>query len=443
MNATRRTFLKGAAVAAGLGVAGSVVYVKSGDKPEPGVSAPASASPGTAEASAPAVLASASGTPVASTAVKSQPKSLVVIQLAGGNDGLSTVLPFADPALHDNRSTLTFSDDQLIKLNDQLALHPNMKSLKPLWDAKKVAVVQGVGYPNPNRSHFASMDIWASATPGKPSQTGWLGRYLDAAQLPADNPFNAASVGPQLPFTLKAQKTAVASVQDAATFQLRSDPRHAQDQPELMAGFTQMYSRGPQGVPYYGLVEQVEATAVSATSALKDIATKYHPAVSYPQSALGRALQNVAELMSGGFGTRVYYVQTGGFDTHANEKIGHDRLMTDLSDGIAAFYQDLQAQGLSHNVAMMTWSEFGRRVKENGSGGTDHGTAAPLFVVGDGVAGGLVGDQPSLTKLDSNGDLVFGIDFRSVYNTILSKWLGMDGQEVLGAKFDLLPLFNG
>jgi uncharacterized protein (DUF1501 family) len=352
------------------------------------------------------------------------------------------VLPYADGALKDNRTSLTYSDDQLVKLSDQAALHPNLKGLKPLWDAKKLAVVQGVGYPDPIRSHFASMDIWASGTPGKPSQTGWLGRYLDAAQLPGDNPFNAASVGSQLPLTLKTQNTAVASLQDTNTFQLRTDPRHPQDHNDVMAAFQRIYSRGPGGQPYFDLVDKFEGVTVSAAAALKDVGGKYTPANPYPTSPLGKALQTVAQVMSGGFGTRIYYVQTGGYDTHANEKATHDRLMTDLGDAIAAFHQDITAHGWAQNVAIMTWSEFGRRVKENGSGGTDHGTAAPMFVAGDGVNGGLVGDQPSLTKLDPNGDLVFGIDFRSVYNTILTKWLGLDGQEVLGSKFEVLPIFK-
>ena len=438
---TRRNFLKGLAAAAGVGIAAPIAYVKTkelqgstrflpgaGDQPAGG-GVPSSSPP---PASSPAPSAAAQ---------TATPKAVVVVQLAGGNDGLATVLPYGDPAFADTRKTLNFPDGQLLKLNDQVALHPNMKGLKSLWDDKKLAVVQGVGYPNPNRSHFASMDIWATATPGKPSDSGWLGRYLDAAELPGDNPFNAASVGVGLPFALKTHKATVASLQDANTFQLRTDPRHPQDHDDLMAAFTRIYSRGPGGTAYYDIVDNVEATAVKATASLKDVATKYHPAVSYPQTTLGRALQNVAQLLSGGFGTRVYYVQTGGFDTHANEKNGHDRLMSEVSDAISTFHQDITAHGLSQNVVLMTWSEFGRRVKENGSGGTDHGTAAPLFVAGDAIKGGLIGDQPSLTKLDSNGDLIFGIDFRAVYNTILSKWLGMDGQEILGGKFDTLPLF--
>ena len=437
MNPSRRTFLKGLAAAAGVGIAAPLAYIKAKEVRSGTAFLPGS-SPQASQASAPPQASAGAS----AARPKSLPRSLVVIQLAGGNDGLATVLPFADPALHDNRGTLTFPDDQLLKLDGKMALHPNLKALKTLWDDKKLAVVQGVGYPNPIRSHFASMDNWASGTPGKPSQSGWLGRYLDVAQLPADNPFNAASVGTQLPLALRTQKTAVASVQDTGSFQLRTNPRHRDDHDSLMASFKRIYSRGPGGAAYYDLVDRVEATAVSATAELKDLATKYHPSVTYPQTPLGKSLQNVAQLLSGGFGTRVYYVQTGGFDTHANEKIGHDRLMTQLSDAIGAFYQDIKAQGLSQGVAMMTWSEFGRRVKENGSGGTDHGTAAPLFVIGDGVKGGLVGDQPSLTRLDSNGDLVFGIDFRSVYSTVLGKWLGVDGQEVLGQKFDLLPLFG-
>jgi uncharacterized protein (DUF1501 family) len=439
MNATRRNFLKGLAAAAGLGIAGPMAY-KLGERrpgaPAAGSGPASSAGSPTSEAMANPSTGTANPEPEAP-----RPRSLVVIQLAGGNDGLATVLPYADGALHDNRSTLTFTDDQLLKLDDKTALHPNLKGLKSLWDDKKLAVVQGVGYPEPNRSHFASMDIWASATPGKPSQTGWLGRYLDLAELPADNPFNAASIGGVVPMALKSRKAAVATLQDANTFQLKTDPRHPQDHNDLMAAFSRMYSRGPGGMPYYDLLDGVETTTVRAAAALKDLGTKYHAAVSYPQTPLGRGLQNVAQLLSGGFGTRVYYVQTGGYDTHANEKAGHDRLMSELSEAVSAFHQDLTSHGLSRNVAMMTWSEFGRRVKENRSGGTDHGTAAPLFVMGDGVRGGLVGDQPSLTKLDSNGDLVFGVDFRDVYNTLLGKWLGMDGQEILGGKFETLPLF--
>src|SRR5581483_4209300 len=301
----------------------------------------------------------------------------------------------------------------------------------------------GVGYPDPNRSHFASMDIWQSATPGKPSDTGWLGRSLDAAELPADNTFNAASVGGSIPQSLKRKNATVPALQDVRNFTFKTDPRFPQDHADVMGAFAQLYQHGPAGASYYGVVERAESTAASAANDLKDAATRYQSSVTYPQTPLGRSLADVAQLLAGGFGTRVFHVATGGFDTHSGEKNAHDRLMTDLSDSITAFYNDLNAHGLSQNVVMMTWSEFGRRVKENGSSGTDHGTAAPLFVVGDAVNGGLVGDQPSLSKLDGNGDLVFGIDFRAVYNTILSKWLGMDGQEVLGGKFELLPLLKG
>lgn len=435
MNPTRRTFLKGLAAAAGLGIVLPAAYVKTAELRGPRAAAPADSPPAGASASI-----GEEPKPRQSEA-PALPRSLVVLQLAGGNDGLATVLPYADGAFKDNRPTLSFAEDQLLKLNDQVALHPGLKGIKSLWDEKKVAIVQGVGYPNPNRSHFAAMDIWASATPGKTSQTGWLGRYLDSAQLPADNPFNAASLGAELPFTLKAQKVPVASLQDVGAYQLRTNLRRPQERDALMASFQRIYSRGPGGLRYFDMVETFESTAARAAAQLKDITGKYSASVSYPQTGLGKALQNVAQLMSGGFGTRVYYVQTAGFDTHASEKNTHDRLMSELSDAVAAFQRDIDSHGWSKSVALMTWSEFGRRVKENGSGGTDHGTAAPLFVIGDGVQGGLVGDHPSLTKLD-NGDLVFGIDFRSVYNTVLSKWLGMDGQEVLGGKFDLLPLFK-
>ncbi len=443
MKMNRRVFIKSAAVAAGVGFVAPIAVVRgreallSKSAAAPASSLPAAVATQGTTAPTPSVPATAAATPV-----KNQPKSLVVIQLAGGNDGLATVLPFTDPLLKTSRGTLDFTDDQLLKLDAKMALHPNLKALKTLYDQGKVSVVQGVGYPSPNRSHFASMDIWASATPGKVSTTGWLGRYLDAAGLPSGNPFNAVNVGGAVPFSLKSSKVAVPSVQTLAAFSLKPDPRQPQQTQSLMAAFTQVYQRGPGGAPYYSLVNGIEANTAQAAASLKDIGTSYHSAVNYPQTALAKNLQEIAQLMSGGFGTRVYYTSTAGFDTHANEKLVHDRLMTELGDAVSAFYQDLSHMGLSQNVVMMTWSEFGRRVKENGSNGTDHGTAAPLFVIGDAIKGGVVGDQPSLSKLDSNGDLIFGIDFRSVYSTLLGKWLGMDGQEVLGSKFDELPLFK-
>ncbi|HUZ78217.1 MAG TPA: DUF1501 domain-containing protein [Chloroflexota bacterium] len=445
MKLSRRTFITSGAVALGLSAAARIGYVAGSSGLPSNLSSAQSlesnlpaASFAASAPSAASVLASAAP----ASAAQNQPKSLVVVQLAGGNDGLATVLPYHDPSLVSNRPSLAFGADQVVALNDTVALHPNLKALKPLYDQGKLAVIQGVGYPNPNRSHFEAMDIWATASPDKPMTTGWLGRYLDAANLATSNPFNAVNVGSATPFALKTQKVAVPSIQSAEAFTLRANPRQPQDTQALMAAFNAIYQRGPGGVPYYGVVDGVEANTVAAAASLKDLATKYHSSVNYPQTALGKSLQQVAELMTGGFGTRVFYASTGGFDTHAGEKPQHDRLMSELADAVAAFYQDLQQHGLSQNTVLMTWSEFGRRVKENGSGGTDHGTAAPMFVLGDAVKGGVVGDQPSLSKLDTNGDLNFGIDFRAVYNTLLTNWLGMDGQEVLGAHFETLPLFK-
>ena len=362
---------------------------------------------------------------------------LVVIQLAGGNDGLNTIVPYGSGLYYQDRPTIGVPAKSVIPIDHMVGFNPNLKNLKPLFDQGKVAIVQGVGYPNPDRSHFRSTDIWESADPVGVTPTGWLGRYLDTALADVDNPLKALALGPMVPRTLVGERASVPSIEtiDSFRFLLNRD-----DAAPILDAYRTMYGGSPDAVPpYIGLVRKVEANADQSVSDLQSVALSYKASVQYPQNSLSRDLQLVAQIISSGLGTRIFHLTVGGFDDHAAEVFTHARLLQYLGDSIAAFYQDLQNHGKADQVVIMTFSEFGRRVKENAGRGTDHGTAAPLFVVGSKVKGGIYGDDPILDSLDNNGDLKFQVDFRSVYGTILDGWLGGDSKTVLNGSFERLP----
>lgn len=362
---------------------------------------------------------------------------LVVIQLAGGNDGLNTVVPYSSDLYYKDRPTINVPSDKVLQIDKNVGFSPYLTSLKTLFDQGKVAVVQDVGYPNPDLSHFRSTQIWESGDPVSVSPTGWLGRYLDTTLSSDDNPMKALAIGPMVPLTLQSQKTPVPSIETISTFRFMLNA--AQIDPILQA-YRDMYGGTLDDVaPYIGLVRQVEANADFSVQDLQKVSTAYKATVTYPQYPLARDLQLVSQIIASGLGTRIFHVTLGGFDDHAAEVYTHQRLMQELGDSVAAFFRDLESQGKADNVVMMTFSEFGRRVRENAGQGTDHGTAAPMFVIGSKVKGGLYGNDPALDSLDSNGDLHYQVDFRSVYGTILDGWLGGDSKAVLGGSFERLP----
>jgi uncharacterized protein (DUF1501 family) len=362
---------------------------------------------------------------------------LVVIQFAGGNDGLNTIVPYRSDLYYKGRPTIAVPQKSVLPIDKMVGFTPYLKSLKPLYDQGKVAIVQGVGYPDPNLSHFRSTAIWESGDPVGDTLTGWLGRYLDTTLSDVDNPLKALAVGPMVPLTLIGEHSAVPSIESVDTFRFLLG---RDDAGPILDAYRAMYGGAPEAVPpYIGLVRKVEANADQSVKDLQSIATKYQGTVTYPQNPLARELQLVAQIIASNLGTRIFHVSVGGFDDHAAEVFTHARLMQYFGDSVAAFYQDLQIHGKADQVVTMTFSEFGRRVKENAGRGTDHGTAAPLFVIGNKVKGGIYGDDPILTNLDGNGDLKYQIDFRSVYGTILDGWLGGDSTSVLGASFERLP----
>ena len=365
---------------------------------------------------------------------------LVVVQLSGGNDGLNTVVPYRDPLYARNRIALRISENAVLKLADGVGLHPQLAALATLWEEQQLAVVQGVGYPNPNRSHFESMDIWHSCqrdTSGP--RTGWLGRMLDRTRPEGDPPSGEAQQGAaalhlgrgELPLALVARRTAVPSIDSLDAFRLRATGG-ALAGPELreVAAAATDDDRGSLAQ----FVQQSTLTALDASHKLQESLAGGSATAGYPGFGLASKLQTVAQLIDADLPCRIYYVSLGGFDTHASQASAHSSLLNELSQSLAAFLADLQARGHQDRVMVMTFSEFGRRVKENASGGTDHGAAAPMFLLGSQVNAGLIGPHPSLSELDS-GDLKHHTDFRQVYAALLEDWLDCPSAEVLGGRF--------
>jgi uncharacterized protein (DUF1501 family) len=362
---------------------------------------------------------------------------LVVVNFQGGNDGLNTVVPFGMPAYYKYRPTLAVPPNDVLRINDTIGLNPALKAFKDMYDKGQVAIVQGVGYPKPDFSHFRSTEIWQTAAPDAYVATGWLGRYLDGASLPTENLFNAVAIADVLPEVLVADRVDVAAIAQLNGYGLSSDRSKTLGRDAFHAFVAD--NNVPFHSPYLAQVAQIEDHAQRGAEELPQLVAGYKPAATYPGTPIGRSLALAAQIVGSKLGTRVLFVQLGSFDTHTTQKGTQDRLLADFADGISAFYADLAAHGNDNRVLTMTFSEFGRRVAENGSRGTDHGSAAPVFVIGGGVKGGLYGQHPSLDALD-NGNLTFTTDFRSVYATVLEKWLKRPSSGVIGGSFAQLPL---
>jgi uncharacterized protein (DUF1501 family) len=357
---------------------------------------------------------------------------LVVIQLTGGNDGLNTVIPYADEEYGKLRPTLRQNKAQVKKLNDHVGLHPSMGGLAGLLNDQALCVVQGVGYPNPSQSHFRSMDIWQAGNTAETSTEGWIGKALKHA--PATGAFHLSDNNESSPLALTGAPVRVPSLSSLEDFQLRTTAASSADKKE-QRNLIETAAKIGTGQP--NLLDFVKRTAVNtydASRRLREIATNYQPKAPYPNTPLANRLKLAAQLIDADLGARLFYVSIDGFDTHANQMTTHGNLLQQLSDAMTAFYKDLAARGHKDRLLLMTFSEFGRRAHENGSKGTDHGSAAPMFLVGGKVKAGVVGEHPSLTKLEM-GNLRHHTDFRQVYAAVLDQWLGVPSRDVLGAEF--------
>lgn len=372
----------------------------------------------------------------AATEAKPDERILVLVQMAGGNDGLNTVVPFGRDEYYKARPGVGIPKGAVLKLNGELGLHPAMDGFKKLFDEGWLSVVQGVGYPNPDRSHFRSMDIWQSAKPEKDDvSSGWLGRALDSTVEQHVGKVPGLAFGTdKLPLSLVASKINVPTVRDVKGYQLQLGPGNESALKAHKQSLERIASRDATAGSDLDFLRRTARTAWSSAEKLKQISASYKPATAYPGNPLGQKLRTVAEIISGDMGTRMFFVNLDGFDTHSQQANAHQALLTELSSAITAFVGDLKGHGLADRVLVATFSEFGRRVAENGSLGTDHGAASQMFVVSPKCKGGVIGAHPSLTDLD-DGDLKFHTDFRSVYATLLDRWLSIPSEPVLGGVF--------
>ncbi len=367
--------------------------------------------------------------------------TLVVVQMGGGNDGLNTIVPFINDDYHRARPHLAIPQQRILGLTPEVGLHPGLRPLKELFDDGRLSIVQGVGYPNPNRSHFRSMEIWHTADPtGTGPRTGWLGRLFDS-ECPDCGQTAGITLSAEMPLAMQGVGGRAVATENPPRFGFHPMPGAG---PEEVEAFRRLIQPVSGAEPMVDFLAHTEMNALIAAADIRKVAshlTEDSGTGGYPQDPFAQKLRIVAELIAAGAPTRVYYVSLGGFDTHATQAGRHDRLLEELGTGLGAFVQDLKLKGLQERVLVMTFSEFGRRVAENASGGTDHGTAAPMFLIGGAAAPGVHGSHPSLTDLDQ-GDLRYQIDFRSVYATVLEQWMGVQSDPILGGHFSTLDILK-
>ncbi len=366
---------------------------------------------------------------------------LVVLQITGGNDYLNTVVPFNDPLYWDNRPAVHLPEDQVILLDDSYAFHPSLAPIKELWDQGRVGIVHGVGYENSPRSHFRSMDIWHTCEPDKVGTEGWLGRVVREIDPNKENVLTAVNFGAGLPRALALPGVSVASVSDLATYGLLTGM--AEDQrATALDRFANMYAPTIGSDYVMDYLGRTGLDALMGADILRTAPEQYSSSVEYAPSSIGRKMRDIAQVHLADLGTRILYTSHASFDTHASQLPVHAQLWKDVSAAVGDFFDDLREHDASDNVVLVMFSEFGRRVHDNGSG-TDHGAGGVAFVIGDHVQGGHYSEYPSLKPEDlQTGDLVPNYDFRGFYSTLLEDWLGLDGAPIVGGRFEKLDFIS-
>jgi uncharacterized protein (DUF1501 family) len=393
----------------------------------------------------------------AAAAQSTNDRILVVLQLAGGWDSLNTVIPMSGSLYSTYRSrrpTLAVAQGSILPIDadaagNQLGFHPNLPKLQALFNQGQVSAIQAVGYPNPNRSHFESMAIWHSADPVHPGGTGWLGDYFDAAYPSSENPLLGVNIGGVLPLSLYANDTVVPAIGNVSSYRFQTDGRYSGDAVNRVNTFLAVNRELAPTRTYWDILGGTAVNAYNSADTLQKGVATYQPdpSIVYPTDGLGNALRSIAQIIGGNLGTKILYATQGGYDTHQNQngvngRGGHPALLQSLDNAVDAFFRDMQRLGKADKVILMMWTEFSRKVGENGDLGTDHAAAATDLVIGPSVRGGIVGQHPSLTTLDRDDGMIFSIDFRSIYATILENWLGVSSRDILGGTFPLLPLIR-
>jgi uncharacterized protein (DUF1501 family) len=375
------------------------------------------------------------------TSAKSE-RSVVVVQLSGGNDALNTVVPYSSDLYYDWRQDVRIEQDQVLKLDDELGFNPSMAPIKKLWDEGKVAVLNGIGYPNPNRSHFRSLDIWHTAESEGIGGSGWLGRTLRELDPAAENVLTGVNFGRGLPRALSCKGVPVASVGDLETYGLFPDVKEENARELALKAFSQIYGSAMAHDTVSQFIGQTGADALKGADTLRMASKKYSSTVEYADTPIAQSMKSIAQVITADFGTRVFYAQHGSFDTHAAELETHAKLWSDTSNALGDFMEDMKEHDLENEVLVLVFSEFGRRIQDN-SAGTDHGSGGVSLVLGGSVNGGLYGQYPSLKEKDHlEGDLHFNTDFRSIYSTIADRWLGVDPESVANGLYEQIDFIS-
>ena len=369
-------------------------------------------------------------------------KSLIVIQLSGGNDYLNTVVPYAEGKYYDSRTTVNIPQDRVIPINDQLGFNPSMGPIKALWDEGKVAVINGIGYQNPNRSHFRSMDIWHTAEPDTIGKEGWLGRAIRDIDPLGENVLTGINFGRGLPRALACPGVSVASVGDLATYGLFPDVQDEELRMFTLEAFSKMYGGAAGRDPVMDLLGQTGKDALQGADILRTAPGIYSSTVEYAPDDLAQNVKSISQVFHANLGAKVLYTQHGPFDTHSGELLSHAKLWNEVAGAIGSLMEDLKEHGTEDDATILVFSEFGRRIKDNGSG-SDHGSGGGAFLIGGAVNGGLYGEYPSLAEAEQiEGDLRSNNDFRSVYTNILEDWMGLDAAPIVNGQFEKFDVFK-
>ncbi len=363
-------------------------------------------------------------------------RSVVVIELQGGNDALNTVIPYNTPLYYDFRSNVGIPEGEVLHLDGEVGFNPNLAPIKHLWDQGNIAVINGIGYPNPNRSHFRSRDVWYTAESEKIGAEGWLGAAIRDLDARGENVLTGVNFGRGLPRAMVCKGVPVASVANLETYGLMPDIQDEKSRQYALEAFSRIYGPTDTKDIVAQVLSETGSNALKGADRLRSAPDLYSSSVEYADTPISQSLRNMAQVMSADLGTRFYYTMHGSFDTHSNELPAHAKLWTDVSTAIADFTSDLDEHGMLDDTLILVFSEFGRRIKDNGTG-TDHGSGGVAFVIGGGVNGGLYGEYPSLRPEDhSEGDLHFTNDFRSTYATILNRWLELDPVPIVHGDYE-------
>ena len=367
---------------------------------------------------------------------------LVVLQLTGGNDFMNTVVPYTNEHYFDSRKTLVVREDEALPISDQLGYHPQAAELKELYDAGKVAIVQGIGYPNSSRSHFRAMDIWHTCEPEKVATEGWLGKAIRELDPAGDNVLTGVHIGRALPRALASPGVPVTSVSDLDNYGLMSGITDRAQRESALDIFRRIYTPAVGSGPVMDYLARTGTDVLRGAEILKQAPAKYSSSVEYADNPIAKSLRDVARVHLAGLGSRILYTAQGGYDTHANQGPNHPKLLGEVSGAIKSFFDDLREHDAADEVVMLVFTEFGRRIRDNGSG-TDHGSGGGAFLIGERVKGGLYAEYPSLEPSQwLNGeDLRPTIDFRGVYATVLEQWLGLDAAPIVGGAYEQIRPF--